>query len=82
MLQSVESASEEKIPATEEDAVRLRAPYDAMRSGDVIPLSELVDENIRWIGNKSLGDPPPECNGREEASAVLKRAVEDAGQRY
>lgn len=64
------------MPATEEDVVRLRAAYDAMRSGDVIPLAELMDENIRWIGNEGLGDPPPECNGREEASAVLKGAVE------
>lgn len=63
-------------PATEEDVVRLRAAYDAMPSGDDIPLAESMDENIRWIGNESLGDPPPECNGREEASAVLKRAVE------
>ena len=64
------------MPATEEDVVRLRAAYDAIRSGNVIPLAELMDENIHWIGNQSLGDPPPECNGREEASAVLKRAVD------
>jgi ketosteroid isomerase-like protein len=64
------------MPASEEDVVRLRAAYDAMRSGNVIPLAELMDENIRWIGAESLGDPPPECNGRQEASAVLKRAVE------
>ncbi len=64
------------MPATQEDVVRLRAAYDAMRSGDVTPLALLMDENIRWIGSQSLGDPPPECNGREEASAVLSRAVD------
>jgi ketosteroid isomerase-like protein len=67
---------EEKVPATKEDLVRLRAAYEAMRAGDVTPLAELMDEKIRWIGSERLGDPPPECNGREEASAVLKRAVE------
>ena|SRR5579864_2359309 len=64
------------MPATQEDVIRLRAAYDAMRSGDVIPLAELMEVNIRWIGSESLGDPPPECNGRAEASAVLKRAVD------
>jgi ketosteroid isomerase-like protein len=64
------------VPATKEDVVRLRAAYEAMRSGDVTPLVELMDEKIRWIGSERLGDPPPECNGREEASSVLKRAVE------
>jgi ketosteroid isomerase-like protein len=67
---------EEKMPATEEDVVRLRAAYEAMRSGDVNPLAELMDENIRWIGNESLGDPPPECNGRAEASDMLLGAVD------
>ncbi len=64
------------MPATEEDVVRLRAAYDAMRSGDASPLAQLMDEKIRWIGDASLGDPPPECNGREEAQAMLNRAVE------
>ena len=64
------------MPATEEDVVRLRAAYEAMRSGDITPLAELMDEKIRWIGSEGLGDPPPECNGREEASSVLKRAVD------
>ncbi len=64
------------MPATEEDVVRLRTAYDAMRLGDVNPLAELMDENIRWIGEEGLGDPRPVCNGREEASAVLKHAVE------
>jgi ketosteroid isomerase-like protein len=64
------------MPATEEDVVRLREAYDAMRSGDVNPLAELMDDKIRWIGSESLGDPPPECNGREEALIVLKRALE------
>ena len=64
------------MTATEEDMVRLRAAYEAMRSGDAVPLAQLMDENIRWIGSKTLGDPPPECNGRDEASAVLERAVE------
>jgi ketosteroid isomerase-like protein len=64
------------VPATKEDVVRLRAAYEAMRSGDVTPLTELMDEKVRWIGSERLGDPPPECNGREEASSVLKRAVE------
>ena len=64
-----------KVPVTEEDVARLRAVYEAMRSGDVMPLAELMDEKIRWIGSDRFGDPPPECNGREEASAVLKRAV-------
>jgi ketosteroid isomerase-like protein len=64
------------MPATEEDVIRLRAAYDAMRSGDVIPLTELMHKNIRWIGNESQGDPPPECHGRGEALAVLKRAVD------
>jgi ketosteroid isomerase-like protein len=63
------------VPATKEDVVRLRAAYEAMRDGDVTPLTELMDEKIRWIGSERLGDPPPECNSREEASAVLKRAV-------
>ena len=63
------------MPATKEDVVRLRAAYDAMRSGDVTPLAELMDEKIRWIGSESLGAPPPECNGRDEALAVLKAAV-------
>ena len=63
------------MPATEEDVVRLRAAYEAMRAGYVTPLAELMDEKIRWIGSERLGDPPPECNGREEASAVLKRAI-------
>jgi ketosteroid isomerase-like protein len=63
------------MPATDEDIVRLQAAYDAMRSGDSVPFADLMDENIRWIGNKSLGDPPPECNGRAEASAVLRNAV-------
>jgi ketosteroid isomerase-like protein len=67
---------EERMPATEEDVVRLRAAYDAMRSGDVIPLAELMDENIRWIGSQSLGDPPPECNGRTEASDMLEHAID------
>ena len=64
-----------QVPVTKEDVARLRAAYEAMRSGDVTPLAELMDEKIRWIGSDRLGDPPPECNGREEASAVLKRAV-------
>ena len=64
------------MPATQEDVVRLRAAYDAMRSGDVTPLAELMDEKIRWIGSESLGAPPPECNGRDEAVAVLKAAVQ------
>jgi ketosteroid isomerase-like protein len=64
------------MPATEEDIFRLRAAYDAMRSGDVNPLAELMDEDIRWIGSERFGDPPPECNGREEASEVLKRAID------
>jgi len=76
ILESVEPTLEEKMPATEEDVFRLRAAYDAMRSGDVNPLAELMDENIRWIGSETLGDPPPECNGREEASEVLKSAVD------
>ena len=63
------------MPVTEADVARLRTAYEAMRSGDVTPLAELMDEKIRWIGSDRLGDPPPECNGREEASAVLKRAV-------
>ncbi|SRR5712692_2454155 len=63
------------MPATDEDVVRLRAAYDAMRSGDVTRLAHLMDEKIRWIGDATLGDPPPECNGREEASAVLDRAI-------
>ena len=63
------------MPATDEDVVRLRAAYEAMRAGDITPLAELMDEKIRWIGSERLGDPPPECNGREEASAVLKLAV-------
>jgi ketosteroid isomerase-like protein len=67
---------EEKMPATKEDVARLRAAYDAMRAGDVTPLAELMDEKIRWIGSERLGDPPPECNGREEAWAVLKGAVQ------
>jgi ketosteroid isomerase-like protein len=67
---------EKKVPATTEDVVRLRAAYEAMRAGDVTPLAELMDDKIRWIGSERLGDPPPECNGREEASAVLRRAVE------
>jgi ketosteroid isomerase-like protein len=66
---------EKKVPATKEDVLRLRAAYEAMRAGDVTPLAELMDEQIRWIGSERLGDPPPECNGREEASAVLKRAL-------
>ena len=64
------------MPATKEDAVRLRSAYEAMRSGDVAPLAELMDEKIRWIGSEGLGNPPPECHGREEATAVLRRAVE------
>jgi ketosteroid isomerase-like protein len=32
-------------------------------------------EDIRWIGDSSLGDPPPECNGRDEAIALIKRAA-------
>jgi len=64
------------VPATKEDAVRLRSAYEAMRSGDVAPLAELMDEKIRWIGSEGLGNPPPECHGREEATAVLRRAVE------
>jgi len=35
-----------------------------MRSGDVTPLAELMDEKFRWIGSERLGDPPPEFNGR------------------
>lgn len=36
----------------------------ALRSRDVTPpLALLMDENIRWIGSESLGDPAPECNG-------------------
>jgi len=74
------------VPVTKEDIVRLRAAYEAMRSGDVTPLAELMDEKIRWIGSERLGDPPPECNGRKEAEAVLKRAVKrmptrDIGER-
>jgi ketosteroid isomerase-like protein len=64
------------VPATKEDVVRIRAAYEAMRSGDVTPLTELMDEKVRWIGSERLGDPPPECNGREEASSVLKRAAQ------
>ena len=64
------------MPATKEDVVRLRSAYEAMRSGDVAPLAELMDEKIRWIGSEGLGNPPPECHGREEATAVLRRAVE------
>jgi ketosteroid isomerase-like protein len=74
--QRLMAALEEELPATDEDVVRLRAAYDALRSGDVIPLVDMMDENIRWIGDRSLGDPPPECNGRDEASSVLKRAVD------
>ena len=64
------------MPATERDVVRLRAAYDAMRGGDATPLASMMDEKIRWIGNESFGDPPPECNGREEAAEVLGRAVD------
>jgi ketosteroid isomerase-like protein len=64
------------VPATKEDVVRLRAAYEAMRSGDVTPLAELMDEKVRWIGIERLGEPRPECNGREEASSVLKHALE------
>lgn len=64
------------MPVTQDDVVRLSAAYNAMRLGNVIPLAELMHENIRWIGNERLGDPPPECNGREEASDMLKSAVE------
>jgi len=64
------------VPATKEDVVRLRAAYEAMRTGDVTPLAELMDQKVRWIGSDRLGDPPPECNGREEATVVLRRAVE------
>ena len=58
------------MPATKEDVVRLRAAYEAMRAGDVTPLAELMDEKIRWIGSERLGDPPPECNGREAAGTT------------
>src|SRR5713101_6882243 len=67
---------EENMPATEEDVVRLRTAYAAMRSGNAAPLAQLMDENIRWIGSEITGDPPAECNGRKEASAVLRRAVD------
>ena len=63
------------MSVTEDDVARLRAAYDALRNGDTKPLANLMDENIRWIGDRSLGDPPPECRGRKEASTVLKRAV-------
>ena len=63
------------MAATKEDVVRLRAAYEAMRSGDVTPLAELMDEKIRWIGSERPGEPRPECNGREEASTVLKHAL-------
>jgi ketosteroid isomerase-like protein len=64
------------MPATEKDVVRLRAAYDAMRSGNVAPLAQLMDKNIRWIGSEMTGDPLAECNSRKEASAVLRRSVE------
>jgi ketosteroid isomerase-like protein len=32
-------------------------------------------EDIRWIGDPSLGDPPPECVGREEALSLMRRAL-------
>lgn len=35
----------------------------------------MMDQNIRWIGDSSLGDPPPECNGRDEALQLLERAA-------
>jgi hypothetical protein len=47
-----------------------------MRSGDVIPLAELMDDKIRWIGSESLGDPPPECKAtrkRRPCSNALSR---------
>jgi ketosteroid isomerase-like protein len=63
------------VPATEGDVANLRAAYDALRGGDVAPLGQLMTEDIRWIGDSSLGDPPPQCNGRHEAMALIKRAA-------
>ena len=63
------------MPATKDDVARLRSAYESIRSGNPGPLIQLMDKNIRWIGDVSLGDPPPECVNRREASAVLKRAV-------
>lgn len=63
------------MAVTDDELARLRAAYDAYRAGDLGPLSQLMDDHIRWIGDSSLGDPPPECNGRDEALQVLKRAA-------
>jgi ketosteroid isomerase-like protein len=60
---------------TSKDVARLRAAYEAIRAGDPQPLTDLMDENVRWIGDISQGDPPPECKNRAEASEVLKRAA-------
>ena len=65
----------EEMPVANDDLAHLRSAYDAIRSGNPDPLIQLMDKNIRWIGDASLGDPPPECANREQASAVLRRAV-------
>jgi ketosteroid isomerase-like protein len=62
-----------KLQVLRHDVARLRAAYDAIRAGDPAPLALLMDENIRWIGDESRGDPPPECKSRDEALAVLKQ---------
>jgi ketosteroid isomerase-like protein len=64
------------MPASQKDVDRLRVAYDAMRAGNVAPFVQLMDAKIRWIGSESLGHPPPECNGRSEARAVLERAFD------
>lgn len=63
------------MPTTEKDIAKLRAAYGALQAGDLAPLGQLMAEDVRWVGDISMGDPPPECVGREQALAVMRRAL-------
>jgi uncharacterized protein len=53
-----------------------RRGYEALASGDLETVTELLDPEVRWHG----GDPdgPGSCNGRGEANAFI-RAARDRG---
>jgi ketosteroid isomerase-like protein len=54
------------------DLSRIRDAYEALARGDLGPIRELLDPEVRWHG----GDPsaPGACHGREEVIAFIERA--------
>ena len=52
-----------------------RRGFDAMLSGDLDTIAEMLDPNVKWHG----GDPASGCQNRPEALEFMRDAIERRG---